>query len=94
MEEPKELSQLLKCLTQSYTTWFNRKYKKIGHLWQGRFKSMVVHKDEYFLDCLHYIEVNPARKGLVSAPLDYLWSSYKDRVLNKENGLLDLPNST
>jgi putative transposase len=92
--QPVELAKLMQGLTQTYASWFNAKYKKGGHLWQGRFKSMIIVKDNYFLECIYYIEVNPVRAGLVSSPSDYPWSSYRDRVLGNKNGLLDLPDST
>jgi putative transposase len=81
-------------LTQSYTIWFNKKYRKAGHLWQGRFKNMLIHKDNYFLECIYYVESNPVRAKLSHSPNDYPWSSYRDRVLGNKNDLLDLPDST
>jgi len=81
-------------ITQTYTAWFNKKYKKTGHLWQGRFKSMVIQKDDYFVECIYYVEMNPIRKGLVLSPIEYIWSSYRDRVFGNKNGLLDLADST
>ncbi len=95
--EPKQANDLprfMQGLTQAYTAWFNKKYKKTGHLWQGRFKSMVIQKDNYFIECVYYIEANPVRAELVSSPADYLWSSYKDRVFGNKNELLDMPDST
>lgn len=92
--EPRELAKFMQCITQSYTKWFNLKYNKVGHLWQGRFKSMIIQKNNYFLDCVYYIEANPVRAGLVSSPTDYPWSSYKERIFGNKNGLLDFPDST
>jgi len=95
--EPKhseELAKFMQCLTQVYTVWFNSKYKKVGHLWQGRFKSMVIKKDGYFIDCVYYIEANPVRASLAVSPKDYLWSSYNDRTFSNKNGLIDFPDST
>lgn len=93
-KQPADLSRFMQCLTQSYTIWFNHKYKKVGHLWQERFKSKLIQKDNYFLDCLYYIETNSVRAGLVSSPINYRWSSYKERALNSKGGLIDLPDST
>ncbi|OGX16028.1 MAG: hypothetical protein A2166_05275 [Omnitrophica WOR_2 bacterium RBG_13_41_10] len=95
--QPKQSEKLIKFMqgiTQTYSIWFNKKYKKVGRLWQGRFKSMVVQKDNYFLECIYYIETNPVRANLVLSPLNYLWSSYRDRVLGNKGNLLDLPDST
>ncbi len=90
--EPKELTNLAKfmqTLTRSYTAYFNKRYNKVGHLWQGRFKSKVIVKDNYLIDCTHYIELNPVRANMVKAASDYQWSSYRERVLLKgTNGKL------
>src|SRR4030042_7194784 len=91
--QPKQSEKLIKFMqgiTQTYSIWFNKKYKKVGRLWQGRFKSMVVQKDNYFLECIYYIETNPVRANLVLSPLNYLWSSYRDRVLGNKGNLLDI----
>jgi putative transposase len=93
-KDPNQLAKILQSLTQTYTKWFNKKYKKIGHLWQNRFKSMVIQKDNYFIECVCYVEANPVRAGLVRSPLEYLWSSYKERVFGNSSGLLDFPDST
>lgn len=95
--EPKQssdLSKFMQGLTQTYTVWFNKKYQKVGRLWQGRFKSMVIQKNNYFIECVFYIEANPVRAMIVSSPGEYHWSSYNDRIFGKKNGLLDLPDST
>jgi len=85
------LAKIMQAVNQSYTRYFNFQYKKSGHLWQGRFKSMVIHKDEYLLDCVKYIELNPLRAKIVDSPLDYQWSSYKSRIIGTKNVLLDTP---
>ena len=93
-KKPDNLASFMQGLTQTYTAWFNNKYKKAGHLWQGRFKSMVIQKDNYFIECVYYVEANPVRAGLVSSPTAYPWSSYKDRVFGNKRGLIDFPEST
>jgi putative transposase len=87
--DPKDLSKFMHGLLRSYTAYFNKKYRKVGHLWQDRFKSKVIVKDNYLVDCIHYIELNPVRANLVKTAGDYKWSSYKERVLSKSvNGKL------
>lgn len=87
-----DLAKIMQGLTQTYTTWFNKKYNKLGRLWQGRFKSMVIQKDKYLIDCLRYIELNPVRKNIISSPADYPWDSWQERTFGKnELALLDLP---
>ena len=88
------LAKIMQSLTQAYTLWFNNKYKKAGHLWQGRFKNMIVHRDDYFMQCVYYVEMNPVRASLAAVPSEYLWSSYRNRVYGNINFLLDLPDST
>ena len=83
----RELSKIMKCLNLSYAIYFNSKYKKIGHLWHDRFKSRIIEKDGYLLECVKYIEANPLRASLVSNINEYSWSSYNYRLAN--NGILD-----
>jgi hypothetical protein len=70
------LSQILQWLTVSYAGYFNRKYHRIGHLFHGRFKSILVDADEYLKQLSRYIHLNPVRAGFVNQPGDYQWSSY------------------
>jgi putative transposase len=84
-----DLAKIMQGVSLTYTLWFNKKYGKVGHLWQGRFKSMVIQKDRYLIDCVNYIEYNPLRANLTKSPLDYLWSSWKHRSLNAKSSILD-----
>ena len=87
-----DLAKIMQGLTQTYTVWFNNKYNKVGRLWQGRFKSMLIQKDKYLIDCLQYIELNPVRADITSSPADYSWSSWQERTLtNNKFSLSDLP---
>ena len=70
------LSRFEKQLNLSYFQYFSRKYEYDGHLWQGRFKSLIISKDEYLVRCGRYIELNPVKAQLVKKPKDYMWSSY------------------
>lgn len=82
-KESKNLAKFMQGLTRSYTAYFNKRYKKVGHLWQDRFKSKVIVKDNYLIDCIHYIELNPVRANMVKAAGDYEWSSYRERILSQ-----------
>jgi len=55
---------------------FYRRHKRVGHLFQGRYKALLVEKDTYLLTLSRYIHLNPVRSGLVDDPLNYRWSSY------------------
>lgn len=94
VKHARDLAKIMQGLTQTYSIWFNHKYRKPGRLWQGRFKSFVIEKDKYLLDCLQYIELNPVRANLVTRPEDYLWSSWKERLWELKSPvghLLDVP---
>ena len=60
----------------SYTGYFNRKYRRVGHLLQGRYRAILVDKDEYLLPLSRYVHLNPVRAGIVESPEEYAWSSY------------------
>ena len=82
---PQNLPKLMQCLQRSYTAYYNNKYNKVGHLWQGRFKAKVITKDQYLIDCITYIEQNPVRANLVNSPTRYEFSSYFERALGNNN---------
>ena len=71
------VTRLLQTLGRQYVRYFNYAYQRSGTLFEGRFKSSVVQHEEYFLNCLRYIELNPVRAGMVKDPGDYKWSSYR-----------------
>lgn len=78
METPKgNLSQIMRHINGAYTTYFNVKRKRFGHLFQGRYKAIIVEADEYTLELSRYMHLNPVRAGMVSKPEDYEWSSYR-----------------
>lgn len=70
------LSEGMKFLNGVYTQGFNSRHKRPGHVFQGRFHSVIVDKDEYLLEVSRYIVLNPVRAGLVQDPGDWRWSSY------------------
>jgi len=70
------LSKIMQRLTLAHTWYFNKKYEGVGHVWQGRFKSSLIEKENYFLWCGLYIELNAARSGLVQKPENWRYSSY------------------
>ncbi|OGG25165.1 hypothetical protein A3E42_01210 [Candidatus Gottesmanbacteria bacterium RIFCSPHIGHO2_12_FULL_40_13] len=81
-------SSFMKKLNLSYFYYYKRKYDWIGHFWQDRFKSQPVGKDDYFLQCGKYIELNPIRANLVKRVEDYPFSSYRYYVLGEDNDLI------
>lgn len=72
------LAKIMQGLQQSYTLYFNRKYRLVGLLFQGRYKDILCDRDAYLLELVRYIHLNPVRSKIVSDPGDYLWSSHRD----------------
>jgi len=70
------LSRGMRQLNGVYTQHINNKYKRVGHLLQGRYKSILVDKENYLVQLSSYIALNPVRAKLVTDPKDWLWSSY------------------
>jgi hypothetical protein len=74
------LSQVLHYLNGAYTTYFNVKRRRSGHLFQGRYRALLVEMENYCQELSRYIHLNPVRAGLVEVPEDYAWSSYRAYV--------------
>jgi REP element-mobilizing transposase RayT len=78
METPEpNLSRGLRRLHGTYTQWFNRRHRRVGHLLQGRFKSLLVEKESYLLELCRYVVLNPVRAGMVTDAGDWVWSRYR-----------------
>jgi REP element-mobilizing transposase RayT len=77
------IGRSIKRISGSYVYWFNRKHKRVGHLFQERFKSEVVEDDKYFLNVLRHIHQNPISAGLIKKIGEYQWSSYLDYIGRK-----------
>ena len=78
LETPRgNLSQIIHHINGAYTTYFNIKRDRSGHLFQGRFKGILVDKDAYCKELSRYIHLNPVRAGMVKTPAEYPWSSYR-----------------
>jgi len=70
------LSKFMRQLNMHYAIYFNKKYKRVGHLWQGRFKSQLVSDEAYLYTLILYIEKNPLKAKIVKKLEDYRYSSY------------------
>jgi len=79
----KGISNYMSKLLNSYTRYFNTKYKRKGPLWEGRFKNVLVDNDEQLLHLTRYIHLNPVTAYLVNKPEEWPASSYKE-YLGKE----------
>jgi REP element-mobilizing transposase RayT len=71
------LSKIIHNLSSRYTKWINKKQKTIGHLFQGRYKAILVEQDPYFLMLIRYIHLNPVRAKITTSPERYRWSSHR-----------------
>lgn len=71
------LSKGMRQLNGVYTQYFNRTHSHVGHVFQGRYKAILVQKDNYLLELARYIVLNPVRARMVRAAEDWPWSSYR-----------------
>lgn len=78
------LSRIMQNVSQRYTQWFNWHHNKSGHVFQGRYKAVMVDSDEYLLELAAYIHLNPVRAHMTDRPEKYPWSSHR-AYLGKEN---------
>jgi hypothetical protein len=74
------LSQIMHHINSAYTMYFNAKHRRVGHLLQGRFKAILVERDEYAKALSRYIHLNPLKANLVEKLEDFRWSSYLDYI--------------
>ncbi len=74
--QSENLSKFMRQLNMNYAIYFNKKNKRSGHLWQGRFKSWYVTDEAYLYTLMRYIEQNPLKAGMVKEIADYPYSSY------------------
>lgn len=85
IEGKEDISKLMQRINVSYVKYFNKKYERIGHLFQDRFKSEVIENERYLLEAVRYIHNNPVKACIVKKPEDYRWSSYNLYRTEKEN---------
>jgi putative transposase len=81
-------ARFMKKLGQCYVQYVNHNLGRSGTLWEGRFHSCMVSSDEYVLACYRYVELNPVHAGMVAAPSDYRWSSYRVNAQGEDDGWL------
>lgn len=79
-------SKLISRVCTSYSKYFNKKYKRVGHIFQDQFKQVNIDSNDYLLWLSAYIHQNPRVAGLIKKPIDYRWSSYKS--MGDSDGLI------
>ncbi|CAN7321826.1 transposase [Pseudoduganella sp. LjRoot289] len=72
------LSKIMHNLSFRYTRYFNWRHQHVGHLFQGRYKALLIDSDSYLLQLIRYIHQNPVRAGITVSAADYAWSSHRD----------------
>ena len=74
------LSAGMRQLNGVYTQWHNRSHNRVGHVFQGRFKAIIVQREAYLLELARYVVLNPVRARMCSVPEDWPWSSYRSML--------------
>ncbi|MEN8208767.1 MAG: transposase [Candidatus Fermentibacteria bacterium] len=84
------ISRGMHILHSSYAQYFNRRHGCVGHVFQGRYHSILVQRELYLLELCRYIVLNPVRAGLVKHPGEYTWSSFNETIgtLNQERSII------
>jgi len=82
------LPRLMQTLGRCYVRYFNRRHRRTGTLWEGRYWASLVTSERYWYTCLRYIEMNPLAARMVASPAAYPWSSYQANALGRSDALL------
>ena len=83
------IAKFMQGLQQSYSQYFNKRYRKTGHVFQGRYKAIICQKDEYLLQLIRYIHLNPVRAGMVREPERYVYSGHRAYLAGKTTEVID-----
>ncbi|MEM8614180.1 MAG: transposase [Cyanobacteria bacterium P01_H01_bin.105] len=87
-----DFSQKMQAFTLSYTKAMNKRYRRCGSIFQGRFQTILVDSDAYVLNLSRYIHLNPVKAGLVKRPEEWEFSSYSDYVGLRQGTLPKMEN--
>ncbi len=91
-EKAQDLPRFMQLVLQVYASYFRKKYKSTGFIFQNRYKSRLIDSDTYLLECARYIERNPLRVRIVKNLLDYPWSSFSFYAREKEDAIIKIVN--
>lgn len=83
------LSKWMQWLMTSHVRSYHEHYGTSGHVWQGRFKSFIIQRDEHLITVMRYIDANPVRSRLVASAGDWLWSSHREMLGKSNRNLID-----
>lgn len=84
-EDKDSLKRSMKRIEVSYAVYFNKKYRRIGHLFQDRYKSEPIEADSHMLECVRYIHNNPVKAKIVLKAEKYRWSSYNKYLIEEKS---------
>jgi len=82
------LGRMMQSLGVRYVHYFNRRYERVGTLWEAPYRACLVDSDRYLAACYRYIEMNPVRAALVSRPRDWRWSSFCHHAYGRPDPLV------
>lgn len=85
---PTGLPRAMQAVGRRYVPYFNERYGRTGGLFEGRYRSVLVDDESYWVTCMRYVELNPVRAGLVDKPEAYRWTSYRAHALGTLDVLL------
>jgi len=83
------LSQGMRQLNGVYTQKYNYNHKTVGHLFQGRYKAILVDEEKYFYELVRYVALNPVRAKMVKRPENYHWSSHREMLIDDEDNVTE-----
>ena len=84
------LCKTMQYINGSYTTYLNIKRRRSGHLFQGRYKAIIVDRDNYLLELSRYVHMNPVRAKIVEKPEEYVYSSYRTYITRKRDSIVSV----
>jgi REP-associated tyrosine transposase len=86
--DPRSLPETIKELGERYVQYFNRRHNRVGTLWNGRYRGLLITEERYWLTCLRYVEQNPVRARMVRTADAHPWSSYRTHAYGAESNWL------
>ncbi len=85
-----DIGRIMHRLLTGYTQYYNRRYRRVGHVLQGRHKAILCQSDPYLAELVRYIHLNPVRANMVRRPEQYPFSSHRSYLDAKPDGLVDV----
>jgi len=83
-EKTDSISEIMRCINSGYGVFINRKHERVGHVFQGRFRSEPIEADSYLLSAVRYVHNNPVKACMVDSPEKHYWNSYRGYIDGKE----------